>query len=122
MQVRLCGELAVEEDGRRLDDRLPSRQARMLFALLVLVRDRSLSRQAIADALWPDVAPRSRDSSIRALLTGVRQVFGPASVEGRESVRLVMPEHAAVDLEEATADLAEAEAALARGDHDGATR
>ena len=90
-RVRLCGGLAVEQDGERLDERLPSRQARALFALLVLERNRALTRDVIADALWPDVLPRSHDSSLRALLSGVRRVFGPSSVEGRESVRLVLP-------------------------------
>src|SRR5215207_1383282 len=70
-KVRLCGVLSIEHGGERLDARLPSRQARMLFALLVLERRRPMPRHAIANALWPDLAPRSRDSSIRALLTGV---------------------------------------------------
>ena len=120
--IRLCGELAVEHDGARLDERLPSRQARALFALLVLERGRVLGRDAIADALWPDAAPRSRDSSLRALLTGVRRVFGPDSIEGRESVRLVLPEGTTVDVEEAEASLAAAEASLERGDHEAAAR
>jgi class 3 adenylate cyclase/DNA-binding SARP family transcriptional activator len=121
-KVRLCGVLSVEHGGERLDERLPSRQARMLFALLVLERSRPMPRHAIADALWPDLAPRSRDSSIRALLTGVRRVFGADSVEGRESVRLVLPAGASVDVEDAVAALAQAEAALARGDHEKALR
>jgi len=73
-RVRLCGEFAAWQAGTRIDDRLPSRQARLLFALLVLERGRTLSREAIADALWPGAAPPSRDSSIRALLSGVRRV------------------------------------------------
>ena len=84
----------------------------------MLERDHALGRDAIADALWPDVAPRSRDSSLRALLSGVRRVFGPDSVDGRESVRLVLPEGTTVDVEEAEASLAAAEASLERGDHD----
>jgi predicted ATPase/class 3 adenylate cyclase/DNA-binding SARP family transcriptional activator len=119
-RVRLCGGLAVEHDGERLDERLPSRQARALFALLVLERGHPLSREAIADALWPDVAPRSRDASIRALLTAVRRVFGSDSVDGRESVRLIMPAGTVIDVEEAERALGEAETALERGDHDGA--
>ncbi len=119
-RVRLCGELAVEQDGERLDERLPSRQARALFAHLVLERDRAIGRDAIADALWPDVAPRSRDGSLRALLSGVRRVFGPDSIEGRENVRLVLPEGTSVDVEEASASLAAAESSLERGDHQAA--
>lgn len=76
IRVWLCGPLTVERDGERLDERLPSRQARMLFALLVLERHHDISRSAIADALWPGQAPQSRGGSLRALLTGVRQVFG----------------------------------------------
>jgi DNA-binding SARP family transcriptional activator len=119
-RVRLCGGLAVEVDGVRVDDRLRSRQARVLFALLVLERRRTLSRQALADALWPGTAPRSQDGSIRALLTGVRRVFGPESIAGRDSVQLVLPDGATVDVEQVSAALADAEAALARGDHDAA--
>lgn len=115
-RVRLCGEFAVEQAGTRIDERLPSRQARLLFALLVLERGRTLSREAIADALWPGAAPPSRDSSIRALLSGVRRVFGSGSVEGRENLRLVLPAGTTVDVEEAEASLRQAEAALARGD------
>ena len=121
-RVRLCGELTVEQDGARLDSRLPYRQARMLFALLVLERHRAITRDALADALWPDAPPRSRDSSLRALLSGVRRVFGPSSVEGRESVRLVLPEGTTVDVEQAEASLAAAEASLERGDHETAGR
>ena len=44
-RVRLCGGLAVEQEGERLDERLPSRQARMLFALLVLERARPEPRR-----------------------------------------------------------------------------
>ena len=121
-RIRVCGELAVEHEGARLDERLPSRQARALFALLVLERGHALGREAMADALWPGVAPRSRDSSLRALLSGVRRVFGPDSVDGRGSVRLVLPEGTTVDIEEAEASLAAAEASLERGDHEAAAR
>ena len=121
-RVRLCGGLAVEHAGERLDERLPSRQARVLFALLVLERDHALSREAIADALWPDVAPRSRDSSIRALLTGVRRVFGPDSVDSHAGVQLLLPEGTTVDVEEAEASVSLAEAALEHGDPEQAAR
>ena len=52
----------------------------------------------------------------------MRRVFGPSSLEGRESVRLVLPEGSTVDVEEAQASLAAAETALERGDHETAGR
>jgi class 3 adenylate cyclase/DNA-binding SARP family transcriptional activator len=121
-RIRLCGGLAIEQDGERLDERLPSRQARALFALLLLERERGLTREAIADCLWPDEAPPSRDSSLRALLSGVRRVFGPDSIVGRDNVRLALPAGTTVDVEEAQAALAAARASLERGDHEGAAR
>jgi class 3 adenylate cyclase/DNA-binding SARP family transcriptional activator len=121
-RIRLCGGLSIEQDGERLDERLPSRQARMLFALLALHHGQDMSRDALCDALWPAVAPRSRDSSLRALLTGARRVFGPGSIEGRERVRLVLPERATVDIEEAREQLERAEESLERSDFDAAAR
>jgi class 3 adenylate cyclase/DNA-binding SARP family transcriptional activator len=121
-RIRLCGGLSIEQDGKRLDDRLPSPQARMLFALLALHHGQDMTRDALGDALWPTVAPRSRDSSLRALLTGARRVFGAGSIEGRERVRLVLPERATVDVEEARDQLDRAEEALERSDFEEAAR
>src|SRR3954452_15114742 len=122
VRIRLCGGLRVEQDGERIDERLPSRQARMLFALLALHHGEEMSRDGLADALWPEEAPNSRDSSLRALLSGARRVFGPGSIDGRERVRLVLPSDAWIDLEEAREQLEQAEEALERGDHETAAR
>ena len=100
-RIRMCGGLAVEHHGERLDERLPSRQARMLFALLALRHGHELSREALCDALWPREAPRSRASALRALLTGARRVFGSRSIHGRERVQLVLPEGTWIDVDEA---------------------
>jgi class 3 adenylate cyclase/DNA-binding SARP family transcriptional activator len=121
-RIRLCGGLSIEQDGQRLDDLLPSPQARMLFALLALHHGQDMTRDALCDALWPTVAPRSRDSSLRALLTGARRVFGRESIEGRERVRLVLPERASIDVEEAREQLERAEEALERSDFEAAAR
>jgi SARP family transcriptional regulator, regulator of embCAB operon len=43
-RVQLCGSFAVELSGRRIDNMLPGRQGRLLFAYLVLSR------------LWPVLA------------------------------------------------------------------
>ena len=40
VRIQICGALAVERDGERLDARLPGRQGRLLFTYLVVNRHR----------------------------------------------------------------------------------
>jgi SARP family transcriptional regulator, regulator of embCAB operon len=117
LRIRLCGGLAVERGGERLEDRLPSRQARIVFACLVDHRGRPISRAALAEALWGDEPPPSRDVGLRSLLSGVRRLFGPGSVEGRAEVRLELPEEVWIDVEAAGAHLEQAERAFERGEY-----
>lgn len=56
-RVQLCGSLAVEVCGRRAETALPGRQGRLLFAYLAVNRQRSVSRDELADALWASGRP-----------------------------------------------------------------
>ena len=56
-RVQLCGTFAVELSGRRIDNMLPGRQGRLLFAYLVLSRLRPVSRSTLVDVLWGDDPP-----------------------------------------------------------------
>lgn len=112
VRIWLCGELSVALDGQRVEGRLPSRQARVLFGLLADRRAHPQSRDTLVDALWGDAAPPSRDVALRALLSGVRRVLGPDSVPGRGGVQLMLPEHSWIDVEEAAAAVAAADRAL----------
>jgi hypothetical protein len=58
VRIQLCGPLAFEIDGRRIDRDLPGHQGRLLFAYLVLHRLRPVRRDELIDALWPDHRPR----------------------------------------------------------------
>ena len=40
LRIQICGTLAIERDGRRLDGLLPGRQGRLLFTYLVVNRHR----------------------------------------------------------------------------------
>jgi SARP family transcriptional regulator, regulator of embCAB operon len=55
-RVQLCGTFAVELFGRRIDNKLPGRQGRLLFAYLTLSRLQPVSRRTRRTA--PDLAPR----------------------------------------------------------------
>ncbi len=52
-RIQLCGTTVIEADGERIEGRLPGRQGRILFAFLVLNRDRPSSRSELAEAVWP---------------------------------------------------------------------
>src|SRR3954469_18695737 len=52
-RIQLCGRLEIEIEGERLEQALPGRQGRLLFAYLALNRDRPLRRDELVEALWP---------------------------------------------------------------------
>ena len=114
-RIELCGALTVEVDGRRVEDDLPGRQGRLLFAYLALNRERPVRRDELVDVVWDDNPPGSPDAGLAALLTRVRRALGPEAVEGRSHVRLALP-GVSLDVEAAREAAADAEAALAAGD------
>jgi SARP family transcriptional regulator, regulator of embCAB operon len=115
VRIQLCGPLAVERDGQRLDGLLPGRQGRLLLAYLVVNRHRQVPRDELAEALWREPDPAAVDARLNPLLSKLRRVFGPSSVEGRSTLRLHLP-GAWVDLEAATEAIHRAESSVAQQD------
>ena len=115
-RVQLCGRIVVVVDGRRLEDRLPSRQGRILFAHLVVHRRRPASRDALLDSLWPTGAPAAADRALSALLSKLRNALGSEMIAGRDRPQLTLPGDAYVDLEAATDRLHTAQTAVALED------
>jgi DNA-binding SARP family transcriptional activator len=101
-------------DGRRVEQRLPGRQGRLLFAYLVVNRLRPTTRDELIDALWSESAPPGAETSLSALLSKLRSALGAERLTGRSSVRLDLGDDAWVDLEPASEALHRAEAAIAR--------
>src|SRR3954464_14072620 len=114
--VQLCGRFVVELYGRRVEQRFPSRQGRVLFAYLVLQRPRAVGRHELIEAIWAGEQPANRASALTVLLSKLRAVVGPDVLEGRGSVRMVLPTDARVDVEQAMAALHRAESAVVQGD------
>ena len=112
--------MTAEVDGRRIERELPGRQGRLLFVYLVLARPRPTGRAELLDALWPDAAPASAESSLSALLSRLRRAVGEERLTGRSELRLELPDDAWVDVDAATEALHRAESAAARGDWTGA--
>ncbi len=119
-RIQLCGRLVVEIDGRRLEDDLPARQGRVLFAYLTANRDRPCGRAELVEALWPHDLPARPETALSALLSKLRRVLGPKLLDGRSSVQLRLPAGAWIDLEAAAEAIHRAESAVAHRDWAGA--
>ena len=114
VRIQLCGMLAVEIEGRRVDHDLPGRQGRLLLVYLVLHRLRTIRRDELIDALWSRTPPAAADSALRALISKLRRLLPAHMLEGRSELRLVLPPDAFVDLEDARESVHRAESALAQ--------
>src|ERR671923_2132301 len=110
--IRLCGPVGVENGGRSLASALPGRQGRLLFAYLVLNRDRDCGRAELIDVLWPEHPPAAADTALSALLSKLRRALGEGALAGRSELRLRPPGPVSVDCEEAAALTNRAEAAI----------
>lgn len=106
----------VELEGRRVEQALPGRQGRLLFAYLVLNRDRPVDRGELVEAVWSAEPPRDPADALAALLSKVRTALGNRYLEGRGRLRLVLPPPAEVDVERALAAVHQAESACALAD------
>ena len=112
----MCGRLVVVWEDERVEHRLPARQGRLLFAYLVVNRQRPRGRAALVDAVWPVKPPGTPDGALNALLSKLRGVLGRDAIAGRDEPRLVLPAGAYVDLEAAAEQLHEAESATSMSD------
>ena len=115
-RIQVCGRLVAVWEGERVEHRLPARQGRLLFAYLVVNRQRPRSRAALVDAVWPVEPPGTPESALNALLSKLRGVLGRDAIAGRAEPRLVLPAGAYVDLEAAAERLHEAESATSMRD------
>jgi DNA-binding SARP family transcriptional activator len=113
LRIQICGPLAIERDGQRIETRLPGRQGRLLFTYLVVQRHRQVSRDEVAEALWREPDPSAVDARLNPLLSKLRRVFGADAVDGRSSLRLRLP-HARIDLEAAVEAIHRAESSVAQ--------
>ncbi len=115
LRIQICGSLAIEGDGQRLETALPGRQGRLLFTYLVVNRHRQVSRDELAEALWREPDPAVVDTRLNPLLSKLRRAFGSDVIDGRSTLRLCLPD-AWVDLESAVEAIHRAESAVAQHD------
>jgi DNA-binding SARP family transcriptional activator len=115
-RIQLCGTLAVTIGGRRIEQELPGRQGRLVFACLVSNRTRPSTRAALIEALWPADVPATADATLSGILSRLRRVLGDGVLEGKSQLRIVLPDDAWIDVEVAVDAIHRAEAAVALED------
>jgi DNA-binding SARP family transcriptional activator len=112
-RIQLCGRFVVELDGRRIEEALPGAKGRLLFAYLVLNRDRRMTRDELLMAVYGDGASPDQHPSLSVLLSKLRSVIGREFLAGRSEIELVLPRDAFVDVEAAREALHRAESHVA---------
>ena len=115
-RIQLCGRLTVELEGRRVEDALPGAKGRLLFAYLVLNRDRRMTRDELLMAVYGDDASPEQHPSLSVLLSKLRSVIGHERLVGRSEIELVLTADAFVDVEAAREGLHRAESHVAAGE------
>jgi SARP family transcriptional regulator, regulator of embCAB operon len=115
-RIQLCGRLVVELEGRRVEDALPGAKGRLLFAYLVLNRDRRISRDELLMAAYGEGASPDQHPSLSVLLSKLRSAMGQQLLAGRSQLELALPPDAFVDVEAAREALHRAESHIAAGE------
>jgi DNA-binding SARP family transcriptional activator len=114
-RTQLCGRYAVVIDGSRVEDRLPGRRGRLLFAYLVLNRGRPLPREELLMAGWGADASADTGNALSVLLSKLRHGLGAQRLRGRSEIELLLPPATFVDVEAALEGAHRAESAIAEG-------
>jgi DNA-binding SARP family transcriptional activator len=114
-RIQLCGRFVVELDGARIEDTLPGRRGRALFAYLVLNRGRPLPRDELLMAGWGEDAPAEAGNALSVLLSKLRHSLGAGRLQGRAELELPLPSATFVDVEAALEGAHRAESAIAEG-------
>ena len=114
-RIQLCGRFVADIDGSRIEDKLPGRIGRILFAYLVLNRGRPVPRDTLLMAGWGEDAPPQARNALNVLLSKLRHSLGAEHLQGRAEIELLLPSAIFVDVEAAMEGAHRAESAIAEG-------
>ena len=120
-RISLLGRLSIDrEDHAAAPRELSGRRAELVFAYLAAEHHRMVSRDELADALWPDLLPDTWAAALRGVVTEVRRFVEEAGLDPAEVLvatgggyQLRLPDGVVVDLDEARDALAAAREELA---------
>ena len=115
VRIQLCGRFVADIDGSRLEDALPGRRGRAVFAYLVLNRGRPVARDELLVAGWGEETPAEAGNALSVLLSKLRHGLGADRLQGRTAIELLLPQATFVDVEAALEGAHRAESAIAEG-------
>src|SRR3712207_4993734 len=78
LEVKVLGPLLVHVDGRRVE--IAGRRRQATLALLAMAGGRTVTVDAIIDALWPDEAPDTGAQALHSQISRLRRNLGPAAI------------------------------------------
>lgn len=128
-RVVLLGGLTIEREGASKNGPvgLPGGRAELVFAYLAVEHRRVVTRDELADALWPELLPDTWAPALRGVVSDVRRFLVHAGLDPADTLisqpsgyRLRLPDDAVVDLDEARDGLSGARQRLEAGDAAGA--
>jgi DNA-binding SARP family transcriptional activator len=80
-RIYVAGSVMVQAPGAIIRERaLPGPQARIVLAMLAVENRRPLSREEIADELWPGRLPPSWETALRAVVSKLRAALSAGGV------------------------------------------
>ena len=82
LRIFAVGRVAVEAGDVLVERHLGSRQARLAFAFLLAERNHAVSRDELAEVLWPAQLPRSWEPAVRGVVSKVRHFLEDAGPAG----------------------------------------
>jgi DNA-binding SARP family transcriptional activator len=121
VRVTIVGKIAVRDGERLLAERdLPGNQGRLVFAMLALEHRHPVSREQLADELWPERLPKSWETALRSVVSKIRTAagragFDPQLIAGAFGCYQLRVPNGEVDFDVAARALHEAKASLANG-------
>ena len=115
-RIQLCGRFVVDIDGSRIEDTLPGRRGRVLFAYLVLNRGRPLPRDELLVAGWGEDTPAAARNALSVLLSKLRHGLGANRLRGRTEIELLMPRATFVEESFLTVEIPPCDGVIAVGE------
>ncbi|HEX6551524.1 MAG TPA: BTAD domain-containing putative transcriptional regulator [Ktedonobacteraceae bacterium] len=94
MHIRLLGTLEIEDGVRRLGPGdFGGRKPKQLLEILLTERGKVVSKDRIADLLWPEELPQDASATIDTYVSVLRRHLEPASLHARDSryIRRIRP-------------------------------